>query len=166
METISRFSLEIRTHPPLSAYMLQVMLTTVLTPVHMTLTCSVEVPSFPSNRDYFRDTNMFQVWDIKYKHLVLELCMPYKLKSHQFSSVQSLSHVQLFATRWMAAPQASLSINTRSLPKLMPIESVMPSSHLILSSSSPPAPNPSQHQSLFQWVNSSPEVAKVLEFQL
>ena len=42
----------------------------------------------------------------------------------------------------------------------------MPSSHLILSSPSPPAPNPSQHQSLFQWVNSSQEVAKVLEFQL
>ena len=37
-------------------------------------------------------------------------------------------------------------------------------SHLLLSSS-PPAPNPSQHQSLFQWVNSSHEVAKVLEFQ-
>ena len=35
-----------------------------------------------------------------------------------------------------------------------------------LSSPSPPAPNPSQHQSLFQWVNSSNEVAKVLEFQL
>ena len=35
-----------------------------------------------------------------------------------------------------------------------------------LSSSSPPSPNPSQHQSLFQWVNSSHEVAKVLEFQL
>ena len=35
-----------------------------------------------------------------------------------------------------------------------------------LSSASPPAPNPSQHQSLFQWVNSSHEVAKVLEFQL
>ena len=35
-----------------------------------------------------------------------------------------------------------------------------------LSSPSPPAPNPSQHQSLFQWVNSSHEVAKVLEFQL
>ena len=35
-----------------------------------------------------------------------------------------------------------------------------------LSSPSPPSPNPSQHQSLFQWVNSSHEVAKVLEFQL
>ena len=37
---------------------------------------------------------------------------------------------------------------------------------LKLSSPSPPAPNPSQHQSLFQWVNSSHEEAKVLEFQL
>ena len=45
------------------------------------------------------------------------------------------------------------------------IELVMPSSHLILSSPSPPAPNPSQHQGLFQWVSSSHEVAKVLEFQ-
>ena len=51
----------------------------------------------------------------------------------QFSSVQSLSHVQLFATPWTAAVQASLSItNSRSLLKLMSIESVMPSNHLIL----------------------------------
>ena len=51
----------------------------------------------------------------------------------QFSSVQSLSHVQLFATPWTAALQASLSItHSRSLLKLMSIESVMPSNHLIL----------------------------------
>ena len=51
----------------------------------------------------------------------------------RFSSVQSLSHVRLFATPWIAAHQASLSItNSRSSPKLMSIESVMPSSHLIL----------------------------------
>ena len=50
-----------------------------------------------------------------------------------FSSVQSLSCVQLFATPWAAARQASLSItNSRSLPKVMSIESVMPSNHLIL----------------------------------
>ena len=50
-----------------------------------------------------------------------------------FSSVQSLSHVQLFATPWAAARQTSLSnTNSQSLPKLMSIESVMPSSHLIL----------------------------------
>ena len=48
------------------------------------------------------------------------------------SSVQSLSHVQLFATPWTAAYQASLSItNSQSLLKLMSIESVMPSNHLI-----------------------------------
>ena len=51
----------------------------------------------------------------------------------QFSSVQSLSCVQLFATPWTAVWQASLSItNSRSLPKLMSIELVMPSNHLIL----------------------------------
>ena len=50
-----------------------------------------------------------------------------------FSSVQSLSCVQLFATPWTAARQASLSItNSRSLLKLMSVESVMPSNHLIL----------------------------------
>ena len=50
-----------------------------------------------------------------------------------FSSVQSLSRVRLFATPWIAARQASLSItNFRSSPKLMSIESVMPSSYLIL----------------------------------
>ena len=50
-----------------------------------------------------------------------------------FSSVQLLSHVQLFKTPWTAAPQASLSItNSWSLLKLMSIESVMPSKYLIL----------------------------------
>ena len=53
--------------------------------------------------------------------------------SVQFSSVQSLSRVQLFATLWIAAHQASLSItNSRSSLKLMSIELVTPSSHLIL----------------------------------
>ena len=51
----------------------------------------------------------------------------------QFSSVQSLCRVWLFATPWITARQASLSIsNSRSALKLMSIESVMPSSHLIL----------------------------------
>ena len=83
----------------------------------------------------------------------------------QFSSVQSLSRVQLFTTPWTPARQASLSItNSQSLPKLMSIESMM-SSHS-LSSPSPPAFNLSQHQGLYQWVSSSHQVAKVLEFQL
>ena len=85
----------------------------------------------------------------------------------QFSSLQSLSCVQLFETPWMAAHQASLSkTNSQSSPKLTSIESVMPSSHLILCHPllllSPIPPS----ISLFQWVNSSHEVAKVLEFQL
>ena len=51
----------------------------------------------------------------------------------QSSSVQSLSPVQLFETPWTAARQASLSITSfQSLPKLMSIESVMPSNHFIL----------------------------------
>ena len=51
----------------------------------------------------------------------------------QFSSVQSLSRVQLFVTAWITACQATLSItNSWSLRKLMSIESEMPSSHLIL----------------------------------
>ena len=88
--------------------------------------------------------------------------------SRQIRSDQSLSHVRLFVTPWIAARQASLSItNSQSSPRLTSIESVMPSSHLIRCR---PLlllpPNPSQHQSLYQWVNSSREVAKVLEFQL
>ena len=55
------------------------------------------------------------------------------LSSVQFSSFQSLSHVQLFATPWTTAHQASLPItNSRSLLKIMSIMSVMPSNHLIL----------------------------------
>ena len=85
-----------------------------------------------------------------------------------FSSVQLLSRVRLFAVPWIAARQASLSIiNSQSLLKPMFIRSVMPSNHLTLCR---PllllSPDPSQHQGLFQWVNSSHEVAKVLEFQL
>ena len=56
-----------------------------------------------------------------------------KTSERSFSSVQSLSCVRLLVTPWIAARQASLSItNSRSLLKLMPIKSVMPSSHLIL----------------------------------
>ena len=65
------------------------------------------------------------------QHLVISHC--FLVFHHQFSSVQSLSRVRLFATPWTSACQASLSItNSRSSPKPMSIESVMPSSHLIL----------------------------------
>ena len=62
-----------------------------------------------------------------------DMVMIRKRVSVQFSSVQSLSRVRLFATPWIASRQASLSIaNSRSSLRLPSIESVMPSSHLIL----------------------------------
>ena len=84
----------------------------------------------------------------------------------QFNSVQSISHV------WLCYP---MNCSTPGLPvhhKLPEFtqthvhrvsDSIQPSHPLL--SPSPPAPNPSPHQRLFQWVNSSHEVAKVLEFQ-
>ena len=86
-------------------------------------------------------THMFQ-----WKHFSLPLasgiCLTLKiplslhltsLPTHNFSSVQLLSCVQVLATPWIAAHQASLSTtNSQSLLKLMSIESVMPSNHLIL----------------------------------
>ena len=88
--------------------------------------------------------------------------------SVQFSSVQSLSRVRLFVTPWITVHQAFLSItNSRSLPKLMSVESVISSSHLILCRPLLLLPSiPPSIRVLFQWVNSSHEVAKVLEFQL
>ena len=96
------------------------------------------------------------------------LCNAIILNNCLFCSVQSLSRVWIFVTLWIAARQASLSItNSWSSLKLTSIKSVdaIQSSHP-LSSPLPPAPNPSQHQSVFQWVKASHEVAKVLEFQL
>ena len=62
-----------------------------------------------------------------------ESTQDFAVSSVQFSSVQSLTRVWLFATPWTVAQQASLSItNFQSSPKLMSIELVMPSSHLIL----------------------------------
>ena len=83
------------------------------------------------------------------------------------SSVQLLSRVLLFATPLIAAHQASLSITNsqNSLTHVHQVSDATQPSHA-LSSPSPPAPSPSQHQSLFQSVNSSHEVAKVLELQL
>ena len=81
----------------------------------------------------------FQIWTITSNQLTplprfvliffLKLCFKVLVR---FSSVQSLSHVWLFATPWIAAHQATLSItNSRSSLRLTPIESVMPSSHLM-----------------------------------
>jgi len=83
--------------------------------------------------------------------------------------VQSFSHIQLFATPRTAARHTCFPI-LHHLPELAQthvhwVDDAIQPSHP-LSSPSPPAPNPSQHEGLFQWVSSSHEVAKVLEFQL
>ena len=75
----------------------------------------------------------------------------YSIYQYQFSSIQSLSHVQLFVTAWTTAHQAFLSItNSWSLLKLMSIKLMIPFNYLILLSPSPPAFNLSHHQGLFQ----------------
>ena len=103
-----------------------------------------------------------QKWKFK-----LNFWTPFKEIILQFSSAQSLSRVWLFATPWIAARQASLSITkSRSSLRLTSIESVMPSSHLILCRPLLLLPPTPPSISLFQWVNSSHEVAKLLEFQL
>ena len=72
----------------------------------------------------------------------------------QFNTVQSLSHARLLVNAWTTAWQASLSItNSRSLLKLIPLESVIASNHPLLLPS-PLAFNLSQYQGLLQWVSS------------
>ena len=81
--------------------------------------------------------------------------------------VQSPSHVWLFATSWTAAHQPSLSLTISwSLPKFMSIESVMPSSHLILSCPLPLLPSIFPSIRLFSSESTLHQVAKVLELQL
>ena len=81
---------------------------------------------------YFLVRNIFRHFSSNKTRKIKEYIT--KLRSNfQLSSVQSLSHVQLFVTPWTAACQASLSItNSWSPPKPMSIESVIPSNHLLL----------------------------------
>ena len=82
----------------------------------------------------------------------------------QFSSVQSLSHVQLCDPMSRSTPGLPVHHQLQEFTQthIHRVGDAIQPSHP-LSSPSPPAPNPSQHQGLFQWVNSSHEVAKVLE---
>ena len=85
----------------------------------------------------------------------------------QFSSIQLLSSVRLFVTPWITARQAFLSITNPESTQTHDHwvgDAIQPSHPL--PSPSPPAFNLSQHQGLFQWVSSSYQVVKVLEFQL
>ena len=92
---------------------------------------------------------------------------PTQSQQVQFSSVQLLSHVGLWDPMNRSMP--GLLVHHRLLEFTQThvhwVGDAIQPSHL-LSSPSPPAPNPSQHQGLFQWVNSLHEVAKVLEFQI
>ena len=77
--------------------------------------------------------NIACLWTVRRGQGSSGVTVPFSLQRYQFSAAQSLSRVRLFATPWIAARQASLSItNSQSLLKLMSIESVMPSNHLIL----------------------------------
>ena len=76
-----------------------------------------------------------------------------------------LATVEVVVVVQSSSEHLSLTISL-SLPKFMSTELMMPSNHLVLSPSSPSTFNLSQHQGLFQWVGSSHQVAKILEFQL
>ena len=80
--------------------------------------------------------NLFSFWGQEFVVFIISFTFVLFLQivtGFEFSSVQLLSRVQLFETPWTVACQASLSItNSQSLPKLMSIELVMPSNHLIL----------------------------------
>ena len=105
-------------------------------------------------------------WCLVYIYIYLPGTGDKHLSYNKFSSVSQLCPT--LSTPWIAARQASLSIY--QLPEFTQThahrvgDAIQPSHPL--SSPSPPAPNPSEHQGLFQWVNSLHEVAKVLEFQL
>ena len=109
--------------------------------------------------------------DLVMMHYVYQLSLGSSHLSLLLSHLQFTSVTQSCLTLcnpMTTACQGPLSItNSWSLIKLMSIESVMPSNHLILSSSlSPPTVILSQHQGLFKWVSSSHQLAKILESQL
>jgi len=102
-----------------------------------------------------------------------EMCVPLLLSGvfykYWLSSIQ-VSHSVVSDSLWPHESQHARPPWHHQLPEftethIHQVSDAIQPSHP-LSSPSPPAPNPSQHQSLFQWVNSSHEVAKVLEFQL
>ena len=111
---------------------------------------------------------LYNIWCCLFHIESVITSLTLKKRSLLYQSVQWLSCVQLFATPWTAAHQASLSItNSWSLLRLMSIELVMPSNHLILCLPILLMPQsfPESGQGLSQRVGSSQQVAKVLELQ-
>ena len=93
----------------------------------------------PTNQSQTRISQIWPIWERQLRRLVSKISdycfkpLSCGIVSYISQSVQSLNRVWLFVTPWIAACQASLSItNSQSLPKLMSIEWVMPSNHLIL----------------------------------
>ena len=122
--------------------------------------------NFQSTQSTYTQENIFSwVYFQHFQHHSIMSLLPHP-KSIQFSSV----------AQWCLTLCDPMNRSTPGLPVHHQLpESTQTHVHRVsdaiqpshpLSSPSPPAPNPSQHQSLFQWVNSSNEVAKVLEFQL
>ena len=103
---------------------------------HLILCCPLLLlPSIFPNLRVFSDKSVLPIRWIKYCISASASFLPMNglVVSVQFSTVGLLSHVWLFAAPWITARQPSLSItNSRGSPKLMSVESVMPSSHLIL----------------------------------
>ena len=121
---------------------------------------------------YVKITIMLTIWLKLFPISSMPLICWYKylflfVPNFNLSSVQSLNYVRLCDPMNHSTPGLPVY---HQLPEFTQThahwvgDAIQPSHPL--SSPSPPAPNPSQHQGLFQWVNSSHEVAKVLEFQL
>ena len=132
----------------------------------MTSTCNQWQINKPLN-SFLHTESEFQCTFLLMAHFDLNVKSSWEIFDLYFVVVWSLSHVQLFAIPWTGACQASLSItNSQSLLKLMSIESVMPSNHLILSRALLLLPSMFPSIGLFQWVSFLHQVAKVLELQL
>ena len=102
---------------------------------------------------------LFSLWTTEVNRQKVNIC----LSKFQFSSVQSLSCDPM--NRSMPGLPVHHQLPEFTQTHVHRVSDAIQPSHPRLSPS-PPAPSPSQHQSLFQWVNSSHEVTKVLEFQL
>ena len=138
----------------------------ILIPLNFTLNILYAAFDFPCFHQPFREKKTWldlALWILSYRGQIL-LC-PNMSASVQFSSVQSLSRVRLFATPWITARQASHQFPEFTQTHVHRVSDAIQPFHLLLSSS-PFAFNLSQHQGLFQRVHSLHQVAQPLELQL